>query len=539
MGQREVPFVNVTFDSKADPGLAESQRIAHSHAARSAHARVRRLRMIQYQAQQRAKMRTLKSDRKVTVVIPLMRCNESAVFFTQRMIRLWVPTAITDLSLLNIVLLASCRHLSVGYGQGQQAQQCTFQQLSFQYKSKSLQALRHAISAEMPLLSDSTVAKAIMLAYDENQATSERYHVAPQNFMSVMCDSKTSSAAPEVRLDAGNASDFTGTELGGSMRVDSVIDQSLVVGSEEGSLDPLWWPDLKETTEWLSLTGAIGGASSALPRLERRVLEFWPRINDTNTWAFCIQTFLGYVDNFLNTGTLPLVDSLPDRQGDPPPILRDVYGVCAAYRTCQPGTRPFYLTLLKAGVDNASTSNASHTELQDRLDRLQALILYYILFLAGGVRDQFVFIQVDCMLAQSTADLERTELELRQTSEVMNPHPSQSHWKNRVFCENARRLIMISYLVRAVYAVVHFHRCDFIKYLAGLPVSTPPDTDLSVEGDVGGPNPAQLVSGVVSYDELVSVWEQGGLSQVDEFRFLLLVACKGLDTVQGKILPSM
>ncbi|PYI01598.1 hypothetical protein BO78DRAFT_246423 [Aspergillus sclerotiicarbonarius CBS 121057] len=224
MAQWEVPFINVTLDSKEDAGLTESQqRIAHSHAARSAHARVRRLRTMQYQAQKQEKRRTLESitsssdeiehnaglgiitvlsadrrdpfmsfarrldpmeqflfDNYVTVVIPMMRCNESAVFFAQRMIRLWVPTAIADSSLLNIVLLASCRHLSAEYGQGQQRQQCTFQQLAFQYKSQSLQALRHAISAEMPLLSDSTVAKAIMLAYDElyvRDATMLKRHI--------------------------------------------------------------------------------------------------------------------------------------------------------------------------------------------------------------------------------------------------------------------------------------------------------------------------------------------------------------------------
>lgn len=96
-----------------------------------------------------------------------MRCNESAIFFAQRMIRLWVPTAITESSLLDIILLAACRHLSIAYRQRSQEQQRIFQQLTFQYKSQSLQALRHAISAEMPMLTDSTVAKAIMLAYDE------------------------------------------------------------------------------------------------------------------------------------------------------------------------------------------------------------------------------------------------------------------------------------------------------------------------------------------------------------------------------------
>ncbi|KAI2903727.1 transcriptional regulator family: Fungal Specific TF [Aspergillus niger] len=327
------------------------------------------------------------------------------------------------------------------------------------------------------------------------------------------------------------------------MLVDSRIDRSTDLYPREEYFDPLLWlPDgptspaqawAIQPDEWLSLARALDGSSSALlPRLERRVLEFWPRVNDTQTWRFCIRTFLGYVDHFLNTGTLPLVESLSTRQGDLSPILLEAYGVCAAYRTCQRATQPFYLQLLKTGINNAGTRDLSQAELQHQLDHLNALILYYVLFLAGGVSDQSMFIQLDYTLAQTTANLERRELELRQTSFA-------NYVENRVLCENARRLILVSYLVRAVHAVVHFQRCDFIKYLAGLPVSTQSNADMYIERNSSeGQTPAQLTSGVMSYDEFVSVWEQGGLLHVDDFRFLLLVACKGLDMVQGKVLGS-
>ncbi|PYH67886.1 Zn(II)2Cys6 transcription factor domain-containing protein [Aspergillus vadensis CBS 113365] len=327
------------------------------------------------------------------------------------------------------------------------------------------------------------------------------------------------------------------------MIVDSCIDRSTILYPGEEYIDPLlWFPDgptspaqgwAVEPDEWLSQTRAIGGLSpSLLPRLERRVLEFWPRVNDTQTWRFCSQTFLGYVDHFLNTGTLPVVESSTDSKGALSAVLREAYGVCAAYRTCQHAAQPFYLQLLKAGINNADMSNLPQAELQDQLDHLQALILYFIIFLAGGVGDQSLFVQLDYKLAQGTADLERRELELRHTS-------SSSHLKSKDLCEDARRLILVSYLVRAVHAVVHFHRCDFIKYLAGLPVSTQSCKSLCFGDQVdGGQLPTQSTSRIVSYDELVGVWEQGGLLHVDDFKFLLLVACKGLDTVQGKILGT-
>ncbi|XRM43586.1 hypothetical protein ABZX51_006750 [Aspergillus tubingensis] len=342
--------------------------------------------------------------------------------------------------------------------------------------------------------------------------------------------------------NVSTASDSQFLGVSDIMIVDSCIDRSTILYPGEEYVDPLlWFPDgptspaqawAIEPDEWLSNTRAIDGLSSSLlPRLERRVLEFWPRVNDTQTWRFCIRTFLGYVDHFLNTGTLPLIESSTDSKRELSPILREAYGVCAAYRTCQHATQPFYLQLLKAGVSNAGMSNLPRAELQDQLDHLQALILYFILFLAGGVGDQSLFIQLDYKLAQGTADLERRELELRHTT-------SPSHLKSRDICENARRLILVSYLVRAVHAVVHFHRCDFIKYLAGLPVSTQLYTNLYFGSLDEGQLTTQPASRIVSYDELVGVWEQGELLHVDDFKFLLLVACKGLDTVQGKILGS-
>ncbi|RAH44600.1 uncharacterized protein BO95DRAFT_454120 [Aspergillus brunneoviolaceus CBS 621.78] len=203
MAHREVSFIIST--SQPTKATESQRRIALSHAARSAHAKARRLRTLQYQAQKRHERharlsqetpdlpitgldmflpadrtdpfmsfaRTLSPteqflfDHYVTVIIPLMRCNETQVLFSQRMNSIWVPIAITESSLLDIVLLTSSRHLSCCYTQEQQAKQRFFMQVTLQYKSQSLRSLRRAISAEVPALDDATVAKAIMLAYDE------------------------------------------------------------------------------------------------------------------------------------------------------------------------------------------------------------------------------------------------------------------------------------------------------------------------------------------------------------------------------------
>lgn len=219
MPLQELQFI--TTAPEAVSSTASQQRVARSHAARSAHARVRRLRTSQYQAQKKREwlndmncrlnrstdiVTILPASRKdpfnslarplkpmeqmlfdhcmfdqnissaakvtipkdVTAIIPLMRCTELAFDFSQRMTSVWIPHALTEASLLDILFLASCRSLSACYHHPKQEQQKQlFTRLGFQYKLQSLQSLRDAISTETPMYSDSTVAKAIMLAYDE------------------------------------------------------------------------------------------------------------------------------------------------------------------------------------------------------------------------------------------------------------------------------------------------------------------------------------------------------------------------------------
>ncbi|EAW19875.1 uncharacterized protein NFIA_094950 [Aspergillus fischeri NRRL 181] len=314
--------------------------------------------------------------------------------------------------------------------------------------------------------------------------------------------------------------------------------------------DPMWflegpmtssqvWNFPQGVPSWRPLPSSADGFTSALPRLERRVLEFWPRVHDRETWGFCVRTFLSYVDHFLDTGAMPLIGSLVDRKPDLSPLLREAYGVCAAYRTCKNAKKPFYHQLLNAAVNNMSLISQTHIGVQGQLDRIQALILYYILFLPGGINDKPLLRQLDRMLAQGTADLERMELASRQATRdktQLDSHFSDSHLNSWVLCESARRLVIISYLVRAVHSVVQFQRCDYIKYLVGLPVSTKSYAELCWEEFIyeREQSSAQSISGVISYDEFVSDWEQGGLVQVDEFRHLLLVACKGLGSVQER-----
>jgi hypothetical protein len=94
-----------------------------------------------------------------------LRCKELADFYRERMTKAWVPLALTDAGMLDSCFLVACRHLAVNYLQQQRQR---FDELSTHYKLKCLQRLREEISSTISF-KDATVAKTIMLVYDEER----------------------------------------------------------------------------------------------------------------------------------------------------------------------------------------------------------------------------------------------------------------------------------------------------------------------------------------------------------------------------------
>jgi hypothetical protein len=107
-----------------------------------------------------------------------MACNAFDADFYRRAVSAWVPHALHEAGLPDVLLLASSRHLSLSYSPQQQEQQHLYSRLTYQYKLQLLASLREAISAETPAFSDTTIIKAIMLAYDE-VGQCWAFHVSP------------------------------------------------------------------------------------------------------------------------------------------------------------------------------------------------------------------------------------------------------------------------------------------------------------------------------------------------------------------------
>ncbi|KAL4866201.1 hypothetical protein BDV12DRAFT_173266 [Aspergillus spectabilis] len=216
MAPNQVQFIIDPCVASHTASSVRAQRsLARSHAARSAHARARRMRTIQYQAQKaqdsssdsprhldesptsvlsyhrrdpfRSYARSLNPieemllDHYTTAIVPAMTCNAFDVDFYRRVVTAWVPHALHEPGLPAVLLLASSRHLFLSYNsQQQQEQQQLYSRLTYMYKLQLLGSLREAISTETPTFSDTTIIKAIMLAYDEvwvNDEESLKRHV--------------------------------------------------------------------------------------------------------------------------------------------------------------------------------------------------------------------------------------------------------------------------------------------------------------------------------------------------------------------------
>ncbi|KAL4926199.1 uncharacterized protein BDV17DRAFT_160110 [Aspergillus undulatus] len=221
MASHGFQFVVNSAQSATNTSPPSSQRIARAHAARSAHARARRQRTIEYQAQKARNghhkepgcthnaesscplvsgpnrlltyhrrdpfmscVRKLKPteevlfDHYVTVIVPLMRCNAFDPAFYRRMMLAWIPFALAHQGMVELLFLSASRHLIECYEPRQQHR--PYSRMAFQYKAGIAQSLREAISAETPNFSDATIIKAIMMAYDElwtRDATTMERHI--------------------------------------------------------------------------------------------------------------------------------------------------------------------------------------------------------------------------------------------------------------------------------------------------------------------------------------------------------------------------
>ncbi|KAI2698757.1 transcriptional regulator family: Fungal Specific TF [Penicillium roqueforti] len=250
--------------------------------------------------------------------------------------------------------------------------------------------------------------------------------------------------------------------------------------------------------------------------LQKRVLEFWPRVDDIQTWNFCTRTFLSYIDMFVRHGSNSFIQQVQQ------PRLRTAFAVCAAYKARTDTNQRVVQQLIDTEVKMLAT-DARRCSFVEKLATLQALLLYYTLMLfSGDIHLQFLAEKQEPLLGQWTAEL--------KDPDSPAVYDTAESWE---LYESARRTVVLSYLLRGVYHVLKYKTCHLINDLVSLPVSLRPQVGWHMRESQSlqaGPNSAH----VVSYHEFVTEWEVGHMSNLDDFGQLLLVACKGMGPVRQR-----
>ncbi|KAL6689926.1 hypothetical protein J3F84DRAFT_390902 [Trichoderma pleuroticola] len=254
-----------------------------------------------------------------------------------------------------------------------------------------------------------------------------------------------------------------------------------------------------------------------LPALaQMRVLDLWPRLDDTRSWNFCAQMLLSFANQFVQTGGNPFID----KSGSMSYILTTAFSVCAAYLARTDATNGIFQRILVTEVCKLATA-IPHSSFEQQLAALQALLLYYTLMFFGGDT------QLRALAEKQEGVLERATIALQ--SQCLDPGGTPTDRVAECHREAARRAVVISYLLRGINRVLHYKSCHVICDLLNLPVSLrlPPGlrrTGLQSESQIDTRN-------IVTFYEFVQEWEKERLGQIDEFAKLLLVACKGLTEI--------
>ncbi|CAL5868428.1 uncharacterized protein PFLUO_LOCUS2653 [Penicillium psychrofluorescens] len=267
---------------------------------------------------------------------------------------------------------------------------------------------------------------------------------------------------------------------------------------------------------------------------DRRILEFYPRVDDKKTWAFGVRTLLNQVNIFLRTGSAFFIHPRAQTENKLLPPLRVAYGVCSAYRVRKESEFPFFQQLLEKEIENLAILRSPDT-FQEQVAELCAMLLYYILVHFGGTRQRGKLAdKSEIILAQHTARVESLELATRQSTatlieaELLSNEEGLNLWN---LCESARKVVMVSYLAREIRHVLLFKTCSLLRQIVALPVSKKLTFLPGNKYGTGDTTSAQWQD-IVSYDRFVRDWEVGELGVIDEFTYFLISMCKGTDALE-------
>ncbi|KAK6069483.1 alcohol dehydrogenase GroES-like domain-containing protein [Seiridium cupressi] len=234
---------------------------------------------------------------------------------------------------------------------------------------------------------------------------------------------------------------------------------------------------------------------------------------------FCIDQFQSFIPQLVQQNQLPFIHPA-SFQDAPPVVYQDLLGLSAMYCQKSLQNRAVIFSMLDSRIDSlVNSSKTSSWSTKDYLVGVQALIMYQIIRLFDGD------IRQRASAERQSGTLEDWTLHLQSSINLLYEDCSnESLYKCWIFVESARRTILMSILLQALYSSLKDGFCTSVPRMAYLPVtvngalwSVPEETWWQFTLGSGGD--------LMTYHDFTVMWNEGQPLYTDIYETILLAAC--------------
>lgn len=235
---------------------------------------------------------------------------------------------------------------------------------------------------------------------------------------------------------------------------------------------------------------------------------------------FTVRRFQGCITQLIQDGKLPFIHHTSYRD-EIPPVYQDLLGVSAMYCQKTPDNQRLVFSMLDKSLSRLTTSS-NPVSFEQLLLATQALIFYQIIRLFDTDLRQRKNAERQLKILESwTTRLQKMSVDCHDN--LLLNKSAYEHW---VTLESARRTVLVSVMLQAIYSLLKDGVCSLVPLMSALPVS--------VDGRLWGMTEDewwQASSGredqdqLITYREYVCRWRDGDAVQIGEYETILLVAC--------------
>ena len=262
------------------------------------------------------------------------------------------------------------------------------------------------------------------------------------------------------------------------------------------------------------------GRTLDIPNLLGHLGEVRPIIGQAKSWEWLIQEFKSFPVSFGQTGEAGFIHK--GAYAECANSLRTAYGLCLAQHMSTNDESRSSLMQMMADEVVRLLNTPSDLSLLDELAQLQALVLYQITRLLTGDLEQRIMAEYQ----ESTIEHLSLQMLSRVTTEI---GLVATTWEEWLIVESVRRTAIVAFMLYCLHLTHTLGVSTCFSAMARLPVSTRHELWESPQSFT------PEVDNSLSYQAFADSWAAYPFRQLQPFEKMLMVPCKGLDTVESYV----